>query len=322
MAKPDAHWRRLAEMELHQIRYFIALAQHLNFTRAAERCGVTQPAFTKAIQKLESALGGELICRERNLSHLTHLGRHVLPLLEKSALAAEKAGELALKIQRQKISSIRVALSVSISATLVAAPLRETAERFAGLQIELLECSRQADLFDLLLAGEADVGIGGGSLEHVSDRIDHWLLFEEEFVLLMNASDPLARFQTINVEQLCNSSWLVQNGCEIPDEFRRLAADGSVAVTCRGGRFEHLQHMVTAGLGIMLIPRHYPHIGSVSARPIAGGPIRRRVRLFAVAGRRQALPLRTFIGKLRHIDWDSASATPRSQLPPAFAQNV
>ena len=66
-------------MELHQVRYFLAVASTLNFTRAAEQCNVTQPALTKGVQKLEQELGGQLIYRERQLSQLTDLGKEVLP---------------------------------------------------------------------------------------------------------------------------------------------------------------------------------------------------------------------------------------------------
>ena len=68
-------------MELHQVRYFVALARSMNFTRAAEHCNVTQPALTKAIQKLEYELGGPLVFRERQLSQLTDLGKLMLPML-------------------------------------------------------------------------------------------------------------------------------------------------------------------------------------------------------------------------------------------------
>ena len=54
-------------MEIHQARYFVALCDSLNFTRAAESCGISQPSLTKAIQKLEEELGGALIQRERGL---------------------------------------------------------------------------------------------------------------------------------------------------------------------------------------------------------------------------------------------------------------
>jgi DNA-binding transcriptional LysR family regulator len=52
-------------MEMHQVRYFLALCEELNFTRAAERCHVTQPSLTRAIKQLEEELGGTLFHRER-----------------------------------------------------------------------------------------------------------------------------------------------------------------------------------------------------------------------------------------------------------------
>ena len=76
-------------MELHQVRYFLAVANTLNFTRAAEMCNVTQPALTKGVQKLEHELGGALLYRERQLTHLTELGKAVLPMLER-ALASTR----------------------------------------------------------------------------------------------------------------------------------------------------------------------------------------------------------------------------------------
>src|SRR5437764_283177 len=78
-------------MEMHQIRYFLAVAETLNFTRAAEKCNVTQPALTRAIQKLEEELGGLLLRRERNLTHLTDFGRLIRPHLEQLAVNAEAA---------------------------------------------------------------------------------------------------------------------------------------------------------------------------------------------------------------------------------------
>src|SRR5512145_2960808 len=69
-------------MEMHQIRYFLAVCDTLNFTRAAEACNVTQPALTRAIQKLEEELGGLLFRRERSATHITDLGRLMKQHLE------------------------------------------------------------------------------------------------------------------------------------------------------------------------------------------------------------------------------------------------
>ena len=69
-------------MEIHQVRYFLAVRDALNFTKAAGQCNVSQPALTRAIQKLEEELGGPLFHRDRSPTSLTELGRQVTPLLE------------------------------------------------------------------------------------------------------------------------------------------------------------------------------------------------------------------------------------------------
>ena len=90
-------------MEIHQARYFLALARTLNFTRAAEASNVTQPALTKAIQKLEQELGGPLIYREFHHTHLTDLGNLVLPMLEQTVAAADKARLQALEYRQDQV---------------------------------------------------------------------------------------------------------------------------------------------------------------------------------------------------------------------------
>jgi LysR family transcriptional regulator, hydrogen peroxide-inducible genes activator len=66
-------------MEMHQVRYFLAVAKELNFTRAAEKCNVSQPSLSRAIQQLEGELGGPLFRRERHVTCLTDLGEMVRP---------------------------------------------------------------------------------------------------------------------------------------------------------------------------------------------------------------------------------------------------
>src|SRR5258708_5908456 len=80
-----------AIMEVHEIRYFLALAETLNFTRAADRCNVSQPALTRAIQHLEDKLGGPLVHRERGNTHLTELGRIMHPHFQEVAQQMEEA---------------------------------------------------------------------------------------------------------------------------------------------------------------------------------------------------------------------------------------
>src|SRR5258706_16273960 len=85
-------------MEMHQVRYFLAVAETRNFTRAAELCNVTQPAPTRAVQKLEEELGGLLLRREHSLTHLTDFGQLIRPHLEQLAANAEAAKSTAKQL--------------------------------------------------------------------------------------------------------------------------------------------------------------------------------------------------------------------------------
>jgi DNA-binding transcriptional LysR family regulator len=81
-------------MEMHQIRYFLAVCEELNFTRAAQRCGVSQPSLTNAIKALERQLGGAVFRRKPRIA-LSQLGLAMRPYLEHIVQQAEGAREVA-----------------------------------------------------------------------------------------------------------------------------------------------------------------------------------------------------------------------------------
>src|SRR5258708_39547801 len=87
-------------MEMHQIRYFLAVSEYLNFRRAAEESHVSAPALTRAIQKLEEEIGGKLFRRERNLTHLTDLGTLIRPHLKRVLFEAAGAKVTAAQFLR------------------------------------------------------------------------------------------------------------------------------------------------------------------------------------------------------------------------------
>ena len=79
---------------MQHVRYFLTLCEELHFTRAAHRCGVSQPSLTTAISALERELGGELFDRKPSIA-LTELGRAVRPYLDEIARNADHAHEVA-----------------------------------------------------------------------------------------------------------------------------------------------------------------------------------------------------------------------------------
>jgi len=101
-------------MEMHQVRYFLAVAQHLNFSRAAEECNVTQPSLSRAIQQLEAEFGGPLFHREHKFTHLTDLGQMIRPHLEKIYSSAVKAK----RVSRDLTEFRKVPLKFGIMSTI------------------------------------------------------------------------------------------------------------------------------------------------------------------------------------------------------------
>lgn len=301
-------------MELQQVRYFLALARTLNFTRAAEHCNVTQPALTKGVQKLEQELGGQLIYRERQLTQLTDLGKELLPILERMLASAEDVRRRAREFQTKEVAPLRIGLAPSISASLLLEPIAEIGKSVRGLRVELREDTAQ-NLVESLLDGQINAALVG-HIEDVPPRIDEWLLFEERYVALLAPTHAFANRAGISVGDLLETSVLDRVGCDVAAKIRKACFPAELPQLGHGSTHDqHLQHMAAAGFGIVLAPEHMPRLPSLKALPIEGDPVRREVRLLAVQGRRYSPALDAFLKVARLWDWsfevDTQCTTPR-----------
>lgn len=289
-------------MELHQVRYFLAVANTLNFTRAAEMCNVTQPALTKGVQKLEQELGGPLIYRERQLTHLTDLGKAVLPMLERALASTEAVRRRARQFQQKEMAPLTIGLGPSISASLILEPIAEIRKSVPGLHVELRE-EPQGRLVELLLEGEVNAALVG-DLDETPERIDDWVLFEERYVAILAPSHELAGLPAIGIDALREATILDRFNCDGAPKLQRLCfPDGPPHHNHRGNRNLHLQHLAAAGFGIVIAPEHMPRLPSLKALPIEGDPLWQEVRLLAVQGRRYSPALDAFVRITRLRDW-------------------
>src|ERR1051325_4423890 len=107
-------------MEMQQVRYFLALAKTLNFTRAAEAANVSQPALTRAIQQLEHELGGPLFHRERANTHLSELGKMMLPYLEQIHTQTEAAKAQAKAVKTLENITLKIGVMCTIGPAMIA----------------------------------------------------------------------------------------------------------------------------------------------------------------------------------------------------------
>ena len=289
-------------MELHQVRYFLAVASTLNFTRAAEQCNVTQPALTKGVQKLEQELGGQLIYRERQLTQLTDLGKEVLPMLEHTFTSAAAVRRRAQEFQRKEVAPLKIGLAPSISASLVLDLIAEIVKSIPGLHVELREGTAEK-LVDLLLEGEINAAMVG-DLQDMPARIDDWSLFEERYVAVLAATHRLANRASIGIDDLRDTVLLERAGCDVAPKIQRsYFLEESPRLGHRSGHDLHLQHLAAAGFGVILAPEHMPRLPTLKTIPLEGDPVSREVRLLTVQGRRYSPALDAFVKVVRHRDW-------------------
>ena len=237
-------------MELYQARYFLTLAQTLNFTRAAEACNVTQPALTRAIQRLEEEFGGPLLHRERNLTQLTELGRQLLPLIEQTYRAAEAAKAAAATYRRREAAPLRLGLAPSIAAGLVAPVLAALHQRLDGLALTLAQAEPDA-LVEALLENALDAALLVRP-EKLHERLDRWPLGSERYVVLCPPDHPVAALEAVPVAALAGEPLLARaaEGCDFRAALLRLCGAAGIEphIAHQAASDEQVHAMVAAGL--------------------------------------------------------------------------
>ncbi|MCK1714341.1 MULTISPECIES: LysR family transcriptional regulator [unclassified Bradyrhizobium] len=290
-------------MEMHQVRYFLAVAQLLNFTRAAEECNVTQPSLTRAIKQLEAELGGDLFRRERPAAQLTELGQRMHPLLKQCYDAASGARSLASSFRSGEIGALRIALTHSIDLALLIPHLNQIRRQFNRLEFRFLRGSSR-EVGDYLRKGDAELGIAA-EIDEAWDRLDVWPLFTEGFELVVSSKHRLADRDTIELDDLRAEQLLSRTFCE---HFGRISA----SLREHGIDVDHgheisserdLIELVEADIGVAMVPRTSPVPEGLKRTAVTGLDARRTVNLYGVAGRQRTAVANAIMRMLRGADW-------------------
>lgn len=290
-------------MELYQIRYFLALCETLNFTRAAEACHVSQPALTRAIKRLEGELGGDLFRRERSRTHMTELGRTMRPFLQQSLDSALAAKAEAKSFGRGEKATLRLGLSSTIEAGLVAPALREVARVLPGLEFHIVR--RPApEIMQQLEDGNLELCIAAFD-EMAWERVDHWPLFSEDFLLLVGDAHKLGDKETVALAELAGEKIVTRPFCEHAGLFSKLLRDRDIDITCHHELSDQadIAAIVGEGLGLAIVPRSMLKPTRVIALVITDADLHRRVSLFGVSGRRYSAAASALTRLLRASDW-------------------
>lgn len=281
-------------MEMHQIRYFLAVAETLNFTRAAADCHVAQPSLSRAIKLLEEELGGDLFRRERGRTHLTELGRVMQPCLRQAYESALSAKERAERYRRAEMLPLRLGISKTVALGVVAPMLVELARAFPGLELSVIRAAG-GEILGALKAGDVEMALA--AVEDDWDRLDRWPLFDEGFVALGTIKASPAGDVVI-----------VRPYCEAASRTEELMAAGGVKKrgVCTVSGDDDALELAERGLGLAIVPASTGRFSPDAPRMAMPAEARRSVYAYAVAGRQRTAAVSGLLNLLRAADWAAA----------------
>lgn len=293
-------------MEMHQIRYFIAVCETLNFTRAAERCNVAQPSLTRAIQKLEEELGGPLFHRERSRTHLTPLGKMTKPFLEQTYLAAAAAKAEAESFSKMGRATLQFGVMCTIGPSRLVGLMSRLREQWPNLEVRLSE-ARGSEIVESVLAGELEVGLAG--LPSYPDRIRVEPLYRERYVVAFPAGHRFETMPSVPLREMDGEKYLRRVNCEFPEHFAAMAGEWTcnLNIQYESEREDWIQAMVMAGMGCSLIPEDLPLFPGLRTRIVVEPEIHREIALATAPGRRFSPAVDIFVRLVRSHDWSSAA---------------
>lgn len=242
-------------MELHQLRYFCAVARTRSFTRAAVEEGVAQPSLSQQIVKLERTLGAKLFDRLSRSVQLTEYGRTLLPQAQAILREVNEARSTLESLRRGVAGNLSVGCIPTITPYFLAPRLSGFAGRFPDVQLRLME-ETTAKLVELLQAGTLDLAVVG--LPVKSPGMLCAELFREPIWVAVGKAHRLAAHPHVKLSELRGEKMLLlKEGHCFRDEALRICSRARMPFhpMFETDQFSSIFPMVAAGLGITLAPK-------------------------------------------------------------------
>jgi len=289
-------------MELHQIKYFLAVCQCQNFTRAAVLCNVAQPSLTKAIRKLEDEFGGAFFQRGHAKSTLTELGRRVAPHFE-TIWSAREAAELDARAFREaEIKTVRLGVMSTLSPIRMTGFFARLRAEVPTLELQISEVPGKALINDM----ENDMYDAALLAWPVPPASLHMLpLYAERFVIAFSAGHPFGEQNAVDVAMLEGIDYLARIHCEFPEYYEALGFTRPIGTRLRysSEREDWVQAMIASGHGCSIMPEFLPVLEGISVRPLTNPDVGRVVSLATYAGRPHSPALAAMIRCVQRHPW-------------------
>ncbi|MDX2030579.1 MAG: LysR family transcriptional regulator [Blastocatellia bacterium] len=283
---------------MSQLRTFRAVAETLNFTRAAERLHLTQSAVSHQIKALEEELGEPLFIRAKRGVKLSQAGKIAIEYVERILDDAEALRERILGRERSPVGRVRVAAATQALVHLFAPLFESFMDSHPGIDLTFRTTVSTEQTVADILNGAADVGFA--SLAVYSPNLQVIKLFEDELVLVVGSEHRLARKRVATIQEIQQEKLILfERGASIRRAtdhfFDQIGVRPDLSLESNDTYF--IKRMVERGLGVSLLPawavRDEVVSGKLAQLRVTGHTLRRSVAMVSL-GRFQPSPTRAF----------------------------
>lgn len=241
-------------MNIRDLKYLTALAEHQHFGRAAESCFVSQPTLSTQIKKLEEELGVTLVERDNKKVMLTSIGRTISECAEDILNDVDEIKALAKQASDPESGTLTLGLIPTIGPYLLPYAVKAIRKRFPNIKLYLHEAQTHA-LTDMLKTGKIDAAIM--ALPIADERIESYPMYAEAFFAALPMGHKLGKAKILKPSQLKNTEMmLLEDGHCLRDQALDICHKmGSHEMSgFRATSLETLRQMVASGVGVTLLP--------------------------------------------------------------------
>jgi DNA-binding transcriptional LysR family regulator len=305
-------------MEMRQLRYFLAVAERMHFTRAAELLHLSQPALSQQIRMLEEEIGVKLLERSRRRVQLTAAGMAFRARAQAALEAAAEAASDARMAERGEAGSISIGFVTTAAVVILPTLLHEFGARFPRAVVELRELEPRAQMEAL---EQHRITFGLSSVPSALPSLESRLLAEERLLVALPSRHPAARRPSVHLKDLARERFL------LPPRGLLSGIHEGIIAACHSAGFEpsSIQPtrlaetavcLVARNLGIALVPESFRHlkVGGVVYRPLTHEvPV---IRMYAIRSKQSESPLAdNFWRVVESMARTRESAAPSSSRP-------
>jgi DNA-binding transcriptional LysR family regulator len=267
-------------MDLRQLSYFVAVAEEGQFTRAATRVSVAQPAVSAQIRRLEHELGQALFHRDQRAVRLTAAGEALLPHARAALTAAERGRNEIASLRGLLHGRLRVGVAGPVDHRFAEA-LGDFHRAHPAVEISVTQ-QHNEPLLEAVARGDVDAAIVGVGAQPLPPRIRTRVVATEPLVLAVRRGDPLSRRRTVGLAQLREQPMItlvrgsglrtvLENACREAGFVPRIAAEA--------GELSFLVELAAEGLGVAVLPSSATEGADLAVLKITRPRLQRRTAL-------------------------------------------